>query len=37
MVKIDDEYIINANENCFTLEKIGQVGNIESQNYRKRN
>ena len=32
MVKIDDEYIINANESCYTLEKIGQVEDVESQN-----
>lgn len=35
MVKIDDEYIINANESCYTLEKIGQVEDVESQNYGK--
>lgn len=35
MIKIDNEYIINANESCYTLEKIGQVEDIESQNYGK--
>lgn len=35
MVKIDGEYIINANESCYTLEKIGKVEDIESQNYGK--
>ena len=35
MVKIDGEYIINANESCYTLEKIGQVEDVESQNYGK--
>ena len=35
MVKIDNEYIINANESCYTLEKIGQVEDVESQNYGK--
>lgn len=35
MIKIDGEYIINANESCYTLEKIGQVEDTESQNYGK--
>lgn len=35
MIKIDGEYIINANESCYTLEKIGQVEDVESQNYGK--
>lgn len=35
MIKIDNEYIINANESCYTLEKIGQVEDVESQNYGK--
>ena len=35
MIKIDNEYIINANESCYTLEKIGQVEDTESQNYGK--
>lgn len=35
MIKIDDEYIINANENCYTLEKISTVEDINSQNYGK--
>ena len=35
MVKIDDEYIINANESCYTLEKIGTIEDTDSQNYGK--
>ena len=35
MIKIDDEYIINATENCYTLEKISTVQDCESQNYGK--
>ena len=35
MVKINNEYIINANESCYKLEKIGQVEDVESQNYGK--
>ena len=35
MIKIDDEYIINANENCYTLEKIGKIEDISSQNFGK--
>lgn len=33
MIKIDDEYIINATESCYTLEKIGQVEDVNSKNY----
>lgn len=33
MIKIDNEYIINANENCYTLEKIGKIEDINSKNY----
>lgn len=35
MVKIDNEYMINANEKCYTLEKIGIVQDKESKNYGK--
>lgn len=35
MVKIDDEYIINANESCFTLERISTIEDTNSQNYGK--
>lgn len=35
MVKIDDEYLINANESCYTLEKISTIEDISSQNYGK--
>lgn len=35
MVKIDDEYIINANESCYTLEKISTIEDTDSQNYGK--
>lgn len=35
MVKIDDEYIINANESCYTLEKISTIEDVNSQNYGK--
>lgn len=35
MVKIDNEYIINANESCYTLERISKVEDTDSQNYGK--
>lgn len=35
MVKIDDEYLINANESCYTLEKISTIEDTSSQNYGK--
>ena len=35
MVKIDDEYLINANESCYTLEKKSTIEDTESQNYGK--
>lgn len=35
MVKIDNEYIINANESCYTLEKISTIEDTNSQNYGK--
>lgn len=35
MIRIDDEYIINANESCYTLEKISTVEDTNSQNYGK--
>ena len=28
MVKIDDEYFINANDSCYTLEKKGIIEDI---------
>lgn len=33
MIKIDDEYIINANDNCYTLEKISIVKDETSKNF----
>mgnify|MGYP001854990995 CR=1 FL=1 len=33
MVKIDDEYLINANDSCYTLEKKSTIEDTESQNY----
>lgn len=33
MIKIDNEYILNANETCYTLEKISVVQDKESKNY----
>lgn len=35
MIKIDNEYFINANESCFTLEKKTTVKDINSKNYGK--
>lgn len=35
MIKIDNEYILNANESCYTLETISTVQDIESKNYGK--
>ena len=35
MIKIDDEYLINANESCYTLEKISTIEDTNSQNYGK--
>lgn len=35
MIKIDDEYIINASENCYTLERISKVEDVNSKNYGK--
>ena len=35
MVKIDDEYIINANESCYTLERISNIEDVNSKNYGK--
>ena len=35
MIKIDDEYIINANENCYTLERISKIEDVNSKNYGK--
>ena len=35
MIKIDEEYIINATETCYTLEKITTVQDAKSKNYGK--
>ena len=35
MVNIDNEYIINANESCYTLERKSTVQDAESKNYGK--
>lgn len=35
MIRIDKEYIINANENCYSLEKISVVQDTNSKNYGK--
>lgn len=35
MVKIDDEYIINANESCYTLERLSKIEDVNSKNYGK--
>ena len=33
MLRIDEEYIINATDNCYTLENINTVQDINSKNY----
>ena len=35
MIKIDDEYLLNANENCYTLERISTIEDTSSPNYGK--
>ena len=35
MIKIDEEYILNANESCYTLETMSTVQDTESKNYGK--
>lgn len=35
MIAIDDEYVINANESCYTLERKNTVQDVESKNYGK--
>jgi len=35
MIRIDEEYILNANESCYTLETISTVQDTESKNYGK--
>lgn len=35
MIKIDEEYIINANESCYTLETTSTIQDINSKNYGK--
>ena len=35
MIKIDEEYLINANESCYTLERKTAVKDINSKNYGK--
>lgn len=35
MIKIDDEYLINANESCYTLERKTKIKDTNSKNYGK--
>ena len=35
MIKIDEEYILNANESCYTLETMSTVQDTESKKYGK--
>ena len=35
MIKIDDEYLINANESCYTLERKTTIKDTNSKNYGK--
>ena len=35
MIKIDNEYLINANESCYTLERKTKVTDENSKNYGK--
>lgn len=35
MIKIDDEFLINATDSCYTLETINTVQDTESKNYGK--
>ena len=35
MIKIDNEYLINANESCYTLERKTTVKDTNSKNYGK--
>ena len=35
MIKIDEEYFINANESCYTLERKTTVKDVNSKNYGK--
>ncbi len=35
MIKIDDEYLINATESCYTLEKVTTIQDTKSKNYGK--
>ena len=35
MIKIDDEYLINANESCYTLERKTKIKDTNSKNYSK--
>lgn len=35
MIIIDNEYVINANESCYTLERKSTVQDTESKNYGK--
>jgi len=36
MVKLDDEFILTADENCFVLKRISIVQDKESKNFGKR-
>ena len=33
MIRIDDEYVINANDGCYILEKIGTIKDTNSKSY----
>lgn len=35
MIKIDNEYLINANESCYTLERKTTIKDTNSKNYGK--
>lgn len=35
MVRIDENYILNANDSCYTLETINTIQDKESKNYGK--
>lgn len=35
MIKIDDEYLINANESCYILERKTKIKDTNSKNYGK--
>lgn len=35
MIKIDEKYLVNANESCFTLERKTTIKDTNSKNYGK--